>query len=436
MVSIDKLLRNNTVDPKSKYNGDYQSCFLCNTGDARGLFLNNGSLLCESCLRKLSQITYPEIYERSYRKYLIECQAYEESYSDFKRKNSFYHDKGYLAWFYVIFPILILPFINLIFIVIPLVIICGMMLIYLYKEKKARDWREKHESWKRSFTKPERPQLRNFHDPEASLTETDKKILKVFDLWPGYPPYWDYLRDVVLSRDGNRCQVTGCPSRTELHIHHKTPKSNGGEHIPENLVTLCSFHHALEPDAGHEFIWNSISNRFFSFVEEHDRLNQVNIGYHTVRSHYRRRKLATADEVDEIIRYYGMTCPNCKSDSICSQIDDKLIYICCNNCDLDWTIRRRLTEEVGPSLASIFTPTKNIGTWESNSELLEIRKTSFHPHKRNKKKAKKNNTSRPLCPICGSKMNLKKPQSGQSWSSFWGCTKYPRCKGSRKYKAR
>jgi ribosomal protein L37AE/L43A len=35
----------------------------------------------------------------------------------------------------------------------------------------------------------------------------------------------------------------------------------------------------------------------------------------------------------------------------------------------------------------------------------------------------------PSCPICGSTMTLKKGKTGQ----FWGCTTYPKCKGTRKH---
>lgn len=34
-----------------------------------------------------------------------------------------------------------------------------------------------------------------------------------------------------------------------------------------------------------------------------------------------------------------------------------------------------------------------------------------------------------LCPDCGSKMLSRKNR--QSGESFWGCTKYPECKGTR-----
>lgn len=38
------------------------------------------------------------------------------------------------------------------------------------------------------------------------------------------------------------------------------PVAEGGTHAPDNLVSLCDFHHALEPEKGHERIWANIKN--------------------------------------------------------------------------------------------------------------------------------------------------------------------------------
>ena len=41
-------------------------------------------------------------------------------------------------------------------------------------------------------------------------------------------------------------------------------------------------------------------------------------------------------------------------------------------------------------------------------------------------------TTSPACPTCGGTMRLRTAKRGRSaGSSFWGCTKYPRCKGTR-----
>ncbi len=36
----------------------------------------------------------------------------------------------------------------------------------------------------------------------------------------------------------------------------------------------------------------------------------------------------------------------------------------------------------------------------------------------------------PYCDECGAQMKLRTPDSNQDWEPFWGCTRYPKCKGS------
>jgi hypothetical protein len=51
-------------------------------------------------------------------------------------------------------------------------------------------------------------------------------------------------RRFVLHRDGG-CVVDGCSSRYRLQVHHVRQRSRGGGHEPENLVTLCWYHHQV-----------------------------------------------------------------------------------------------------------------------------------------------------------------------------------------------
>jgi hypothetical protein len=53
------------------------------------------------------------------------------------------------------------------------------------------------------------------------------------------------LRRAILRRDGNRCVIDGCDSRHRLQIHHVVPWSKGGPTDPENLVTVCWYHHHI-----------------------------------------------------------------------------------------------------------------------------------------------------------------------------------------------
>ena len=50
------------------------------------------------------------------------------------------------------------------------------------------------------------------------------------------------VRRFVLHRDGG-CVIDGCSSRYRLQPHHITPHSQGGSHDPDNLATLCWYHH-------------------------------------------------------------------------------------------------------------------------------------------------------------------------------------------------
>lgn len=53
------------------------------------------------------------------------------------------------------------------------------------------------------------------------------------------PPH---TRAHVVKRDG-ACTISGCNSRYRLEPHHIVPFGLGGDHDPENLTTLCWYHH-------------------------------------------------------------------------------------------------------------------------------------------------------------------------------------------------
>ena len=50
------------------------------------------------------------------------------------------------------------------------------------------------------------------------------------------------VRRTVAWRDGG-CTIDGCSSRYRLEPHHVRPWSEGGGHRPDNLTTLCWYHH-------------------------------------------------------------------------------------------------------------------------------------------------------------------------------------------------
>jgi 5-methylcytosine-specific restriction endonuclease McrA len=49
---------------------------------------------------------------------------------------------------------------------------------------------------------------------------------------------YERLRHEVLERDAWRCQ--DCGSLKTLHVHHLTKRSDLGDDVPENLITLCA----------------------------------------------------------------------------------------------------------------------------------------------------------------------------------------------------
>jgi hypothetical protein len=60
------------------------------------------------------------------------------------------------------------------------------------------------------------------------------------DLGEAVPPA---IRSLVMFRDLGQCTIDGCRSTYRLQIHHIEERSKGGGHHPDNLVTLCWFHH-------------------------------------------------------------------------------------------------------------------------------------------------------------------------------------------------
>jgi len=51
------------------------------------------------------------------------------------------------------------------------------------------------------------------------------------------------LRRAVLTRDRRCCRVPGCRNALFVDVHHLELRSEGGQHDPENMLTLCSAHH-------------------------------------------------------------------------------------------------------------------------------------------------------------------------------------------------
>jgi len=336
-VNIDQFIEHNEVYNENKVNRFGKPCILCSGLQEPGLLLNDKSYLCKSCFAVVFTIRYPERYEKLHRQYLTGREARQRAKMAFVQ-NCLYRKISDLSWVVVWLSLLLLYF------------QIGFLIISIASFLVCRTTRTKHEEkitkWNAMYPMPAEPLLKHFHDPTADLTYRDRIILKIFNNWPGYPPFWGYLREIVLKRDRNRCQVSGCPSRVELHIHHKTPVSQGGEHVPTNLVSLCSFHHALEPYEGHEIIWGEIKTRYFTMVRAHSRRNSSSPGCHNVRAHVRRFELIEMTELSAIKNYYGLSCPSCNSSDLEINLDKKNreVVIKCSHCEQNWVGRRQLSE--------------------------------------------------------------------------------------------
>lgn len=436
-VRIDQLIQRNESYNENQLELIAQPCILCSGQGGPGLLLNDKSYLCKPCFEEVSHITYPEKYEKEHRMYLTELSARNLA------RSSFIDNCWYLKiskWAAVMGVIsLCVMFYRIGFIIAP---VAFWLIHYLSKKKHGAELAK----WEDMYPDPDAPLLKHFHDPTVELTPRDKMTLKVFNNWPGYPPFWGYLREIVLSRDGSRCQVSGCPSRVELHIHHIKPVSKGGEHVPTNLVSLCTFHHALEPDEGHERTWGAIKNRYFTIVREHVRSNSFLPGYHKVRAHIRRLELIKKDDLASIMHFYRFACPSCGTDDFGITINARKVNVECTFCGNAWHGDRQLSEETGPKLAEILTVTRNPGHWYPRWDMLEARSEStfqlIHAERKQSKKGSRSNrksikdlenTESPICPDCGAPMRLIKPRKGLRWKPFYGCSQYKitGCRGSR-----
>ena len=59
---------------------------------------------------------------------------------------------------------------------------------------------------------------------------------------------WKYIRQLILDRDGHKCQICGKSKR--LHIHHVKPYRISQDNSLENLTTLCISCHMREERKG------------------------------------------------------------------------------------------------------------------------------------------------------------------------------------------
>lgn len=446
-VKLAQLLERNEAYNASVVSDARAPCILCaqraSTG-SRGILLNDRSFLCEACYSEVALISYPERYERLRREFKVAVEARRLAFAELQRQCA--HKPSPSPLVPLGWVSLLLLFASPLFL---LVTACLLAVGYASDSEDARktsEWQRRSREWEQANPVPAEPRLRHFHDPYAELTSRDQQILRIFNHWPGYPPFWKYLRAVVLGRDSNRCQVNGCPSRLGLQVHHKQPVASGGSHSPDNLVSLCDFHHALEPEPGHERVWGEIKTQHFTLVCSHERENRTADGTHTVRAHLRRLRLVTLDELRGLAQFYGFACPTCGSEHLSLAIENTggTVRVECSGCLKATQGPQELPEETGPRLAELLSVTRNKGTWHARWDMLSERKsatwgtwTGYAVSRKRERHRDRIETNRaaPSCPKCGSPMRVITPRPGDRWKAFWGCTQYQLtgCRGSQRH---
>jgi len=99
---------------------------------------------------------------------------------------------------------------------------------------------------------PEQQEEENSPSDEESVT-AELRICPDNDDLPSPTTTAEYGKTwrFVLERDAYRCQYPDCGARSELHVHHIQFRSRSGKkgrarsNSPQNLVTVCVFHHRM-----------------------------------------------------------------------------------------------------------------------------------------------------------------------------------------------
>ena len=446
-VNLEQLIERNKAYNDSSVENAKSPCILCMRTLARGILLNDKAFLCQECFGEVAMISYPERYEALRRQQILAKESRRLAREAFFARFEYKSEESSLVFFG--WASLLLFFAHPAFLALTAILLAVGYDKNAKNKQKTTEWMSRKADWERSNPEPPEPELRHFHDSTAVLSARDLSVLRIFNHWPGYPPFWKYLRSLVIAKDDSRCQVTGCPSRLELHVHHMRPVADGGTHTPDNLVSLCDFHHALEPEKGHERIWGDIKTRYFTLVSGHERTNRASLGRHVVRPHLRRLQLVTLNELHDLAKTYGFSCPHCTNIEIEIALDvaRNVVQVACQTCHKSTEGPQQLTEETGPRLAEMLSVSKNRGRWKARWDMLAERSavtwgvwTGDAVTRKRRQHKEKIEVAKltPTCGKCGSPMKLVRPRPTDTWNPFWGCTKYSLtgCKGSARHVAR
>lgn len=249
--------------------------------------------------------------------------------------------------------------------------------------------------------------------PPAVVTYERGVIYAEFDCYPEdaagnrYPPDWEARKTAVKMRDGDRCQVTGCPSFCAIDVHHIVPIHESGSHRIENLVCLCQVHHWRLPF--HSLVAERADNDRFLMRRAHYRWHPVRPERIPVRATFERRITASIADCENIRDRFGLQCGECHADALqFSQIDDSLVTACFR-CRSGWILPRLLPGEIGPIIASQHDVIKNWGSFNFDLGLLG----SQEPR------------GIDICHVCADNavIGIFVPRTGR-YGDFLGCSNY------------
>ena len=174
-----------------------------------------------------------------------------------------------------------------------------------------------------------------------------------------YPPDWNARRAAVYERDNYECQALGCIYRGKfLDTHHIKPRSEGGSHRLENLISLCRIHHAIVHLHTHAI---EVASDRCTVVSRHWKRRAFSNQRIEVPPYIRRFGdfQITGQELAEIRTRFGLVCPTCRAQDWSGMLQRKSgkIWTQCAACNDCWEFQADLTELTGVEMASVFLPT-------------------------------------------------------------------------------
>lgn len=79
----------------------------------------------------------------------------------------------------------------------------------------------------------------------AELSEKHDALTAIYDRWLTYPPDWDERREAARESGFGKCFLCADEGGL-LHVHHRKPISQGGNHRADNLQLLCESCHSQQ----------------------------------------------------------------------------------------------------------------------------------------------------------------------------------------------